>query len=163
MISIRRIPAIPKGINKFVTGKDIAVLSLNNPPVNSLNPALFSDLTNALKEIKQDKQISGLILKSSLSSVFSAGLDLSYVMIKPGETDPKGRLRAYFSSFQEIIREMLQSSMPTGVIVGYMALLILTVVPLQQEGLSFLSFAMSVSGWRVQRLSRWASARQRLD
>jgi 3,2-trans-enoyl-CoA isomerase len=118
MISISRIPVLSKGINKFVTGKNIAILSLNNPPVNSLNPTFFSDLSASLKEVRNDKNVSGLILKSSLSSVFSAGLDLSYVMIEPGEKDPRGRLTEYFSSFQEIIREMLSSPMPTASIIG---------------------------------------------
>jgi enoyl-CoA hydratase/carnithine racemase len=117
MISMRRIP-ITASINKFVTGKHVAVLSMNNPPVNSLNPAFFADFSSALKEVKEDPTVSGLIIKSDLKSVFSAGLDLSYVMIKPGEKDANKRLREYFNSFQNIIRDLLNNPIPTAAIIG---------------------------------------------
>lgn len=53
----------------------VAVISMGRPPVNSLNLELLTELTTTLNDVKKQK-CKGIILTSSLSSVFSAGLDI---------------------------------------------------------------------------------------
>nr|XP_003702020.1 PREDICTED: enoyl-CoA delta isomerase 1, mitochondrial-like isoform X1 [Megachile rotundata]XP_012137726.1 PREDICTED: enoyl-CoA delta isomerase 1, mitochondrial-like isoform X1 [Megachile rotundata]XP_012137727.1 PREDICTED: enoyl-CoA delta isomerase 1, mitochondrial-like isoform X1 [Megachile rotundata]XP_012137728.1 PREDICTED: enoyl-CoA delta isomerase 1, mitochondrial-like isoform X1 [Megachile rotundata] len=53
----------------------IATISMANPPVNSLSKELLNALNKSLMDVQQ-KQCSGVILTSSLPTVFSAGLDI---------------------------------------------------------------------------------------
>lgn len=53
----------------------IAVVSMNRAPVNSLNLELLTELTTTLNDIKKQKA-KGIIMTSSLATVFSAGLDI---------------------------------------------------------------------------------------
>ncbi|CAK9797047.1 Enoyl-CoA delta isomerase 1, mitochondrial [Anthophora quadrimaculata] len=61
-----------------VTHKDdtgIATISMAHPPVNSLNKELLNTLNTSLMDVQKQK-CKGVILSSSLSNVFSAGLDI---------------------------------------------------------------------------------------
>ncbi|CAK9833365.1 Enoyl-CoA delta isomerase 1, mitochondrial [Anthophora retusa] len=61
-----------------VTDKDdtgIATISMSHPPVNSLNKELLNTLNTSLMDVQKQKY-KGVILSSSLSNVFSAGLDI---------------------------------------------------------------------------------------
>ncbi|XP_043482302.1 enoyl-CoA delta isomerase 1, mitochondrial-like [Leptopilina heterotoma] len=53
----------------------IAVVSMNRAPVNSLNLELLTELTTTLNDVKKQKA-KGIIITSSLATVFSAGLDI---------------------------------------------------------------------------------------
>uniref|UniRef100_K1Q3R9 Enoyl-CoA delta isomerase 1, mitochondrial n=1 Tax=Magallana gigas TaxID=29159 RepID=K1Q3R9_MAGGI len=55
----------------------IAVLSMNKPPVNSLNLEFLTELNIALEKVENDKQCKGLIITSSIPKIFSAGLDIT--------------------------------------------------------------------------------------
>ncbi|KAK2586487.1 hypothetical protein KPH14_010754 [Odynerus spinipes] len=59
----------------------IHVVSMAKPPVNSLNLELLEDLKTSLEEAQKDK-CKGIILSSSLPTIFSAGLDIME-MYKP--------------------------------------------------------------------------------
>lgn len=113
MISLKRVP-LPgsrSSINKFVAelGTDVGVVSINSPPVNSLTPALISGLRNTIAEARKDRSLAGLIIQSEVASVFSAGLDLSYVRVKAGEPNARLRLKEYFESFQQVLKWVLLS------------------------------------------------------
>jgi len=57
------------------TGDDrISVVSLNRPPVNSLNLEFMEDIIAALDQVEKDSK--GMILTSANKSIFCAGLDL---------------------------------------------------------------------------------------
>ena len=53
----------------------IFVMSLNRPPVNSLGLEFINDILASLDRV--EKESKGLVLTSSLKSVFCAGLDLT--------------------------------------------------------------------------------------
>lgn len=72
----------------------IATVTMNRPPVNSLNLELLTDLVDAMKSVKKNKCL-GMILTSSSNSVFSAGLDIME-MYKPSEE----RLKNFWSTLQ---------------------------------------------------------------
>ncbi|KAG4066464.1 hypothetical protein HA402_007100 [Bradysia odoriphaga] len=54
----------------------IAVVTLNRPPVNSLNLELLKDISSTLDELESNKS-RGMILTSASKTVFSAGLDIT--------------------------------------------------------------------------------------
>ena len=72
----------------------IATVTMNRPPVNSLNLELLTGLVDAMKTVKKEKCL-GMILTSSSNSVFSAGLDIME-MYKPKEE----RLKEFWSTLQ---------------------------------------------------------------
>lgn len=72
----------------------IATVTMNRPPVNSLNLELLTDLIDSMDAVKKNKCL-GMILSSSSSSVFSAGLDIME-MYKPSEE----RLKKFWYTLQ---------------------------------------------------------------
>ncbi|XP_016964408.1 enoyl-CoA delta isomerase 1, mitochondrial [Drosophila biarmipes] len=85
----------------------IAILTMNRPPVNGLNLELLQDLKSSIDEIEDNKS-RGLILTSSSSTIFSAGLDI-LEMYKPD----KDRIRAFWTQLQETWLALYGSSVPT--------------------------------------------------
>ena len=67
---------------------EIAVLTLDKPPVNALFIDLFDAITRALEILEQDEQIRVVILTGG-EKIFSAGMDLKAV----GRADPEELLR----------------------------------------------------------------------
>ena len=76
--------------------KGIAVLSMGRGPVNSLNKEFIEELNSNLTSVATEAR--GLVLTSSLPSVFCAGLEITE-MHKP-DLD---RLRQFWSSLQVVI------------------------------------------------------------
>ncbi|EDW52320.1 enoyl-CoA delta isomerase 1, mitochondrial [Drosophila sechellia] len=85
----------------------IATLTMNRPPVNGLNLELLQDLKSSIDEIEGNKS-RGLILTSSSSTIFSAGLDI-LEMYKPN----KDRIRAFWTQLQDTWLALYGSSVPT--------------------------------------------------
>lgn len=84
-----------------------ATLTLNRPPVNSLNGELLTAISTKLDELAANKT-RGLILTSSSSTVFSAGLDITE-LYKP---TPE-RLKFFWSALQDVWLKLYGSSYPT--------------------------------------------------
>ena len=80
---------------------------MNRAPVNSLNLDLIKDLQKEL-ENAVDKKSKGIILTSSLPTVFSAGLDIME-MYKP---DMK-RCTEFWHALQELWLTLYGISVPT--------------------------------------------------
>ncbi|EDV58423.1 enoyl-CoA delta isomerase 1, mitochondrial [Drosophila erecta] len=85
----------------------IATLTMNRPPVNGLNLELLQDLKSSIDEVEGNKS-RGLILTSSSSTIFSAGLDI-LEMYKPD----KDRIRAFWTQLQDTWLALYGSSVPT--------------------------------------------------
>lgn len=85
----------------------IAVLTLNRPPVNSLNLELLTDIRNSIKDAESNK-CKGLILTSSSNTVFSAGLDF-LEMYQPKEE----RLKSFWTTLQSTWMTLYGSKIPT--------------------------------------------------
>jgi len=94
--------------------KKIAIVSLCRKPVNSLNLEFLQELTTTIKNLEQkrsssvsssssssgqveDGLIHGMVLKSGLKNIFSAGLDIRE-MYRP--TQP--RLSSFWTALQEL-------------------------------------------------------------
>ncbi|XP_059616498.1 enoyl-CoA delta isomerase 1, mitochondrial-like [Phlebotomus argentipes] len=85
----------------------IAVVTMNRPPVNSLNLDLLRELSSALDDVEKNKS-AGLILSSSSDTVFCAGLDIME-MYKP---DPE-RLKDFWTAVQDVWLKLFGSPFPT--------------------------------------------------
>ena len=57
----------------------IAIISLNRPPVNALSKRLLEELITALESLRQDDNVRVIIITSALEKVFCAGLDLEII------------------------------------------------------------------------------------
>ena len=86
--------------------KGIAVVSMGRGPVNSLNKEFIEELNSSLTSVASEAR--GLVLTSSLPSVFCAGLEITE-MHKP-DLD---RLRQFWSSLQVVTFYMLLYSTET--------------------------------------------------
>lgn len=75
----------------------IAWMSVNRPPVNSFNMPLSLELSSQFHQLTQSDHIHAIILKSSLSNVFSAGLDFKEMY---------GVSEQHLREFWRVVREM---------------------------------------------------------
>ena len=57
-------------------GKNIAVITLLNPPVNSLSGGVREGIQKGIEEVKNDSSIVGVIVQGS-NNTFCAGADIS--------------------------------------------------------------------------------------
>lgn len=85
----------------------ISVVTLNRPPVNSLNLELLKDIASTLDDLESSRS-RGMILTSSSKTVFSAGLDITE-MHNP---EPE-RLKAFWTAVQDVWLKLYGSSFPT--------------------------------------------------
>ena len=94
--------------NIVVTRDDqgVATFSMNKAPVNSLNMEFLQELSASLETTRQDS--TGLVLTSSLSSVFCAGLEITEMH----QPDP-ARLREFWRSLQSVWLQLYSYSLPT--------------------------------------------------
>lgn len=74
----------------------IATVTLNRPPVNSLNLELLQAISQTLDDLQNNKS-RGMILTSSSKNVFSAGLDIME-MYKPKVE----RMKEFWSTLQDV-------------------------------------------------------------
>ena len=103
--------------NKFVmverttaaSGKhSVAVISLNRPPVNSFNIAFAEEFSATLQGLEQSGSADAIIVRSSLPTVFSAGLDLNDLYNKP-----RPHLEEFWRHVQNIWLQLYASRLPT--------------------------------------------------
>ncbi|XP_045463697.1 enoyl-CoA delta isomerase 1, mitochondrial-like [Harmonia axyridis] len=94
-------------VDVVVDNLGIATVTLQNPPVNSLDLQLVSELSNTLISLEKDKS-RGLILKSFSDKVFSAGIDL-LELYKP----QKDRVKQFWTALQDCWINLYGFSAPT--------------------------------------------------
>ena len=70
---------------KVTRDRDVAVITLDNPPVNALSPGLLEDIQKATNAAANDPQVRAVVIIGG-GRVFSAGVDLQrFVRAAPGE------------------------------------------------------------------------------
>lgn len=89
-----------------------ATVTLNRPPVNSLNLELLTAFSETLDDLQNNKS-RGMILTSSSNSVFSAGLDIME-MYKPKQD----RMKQFWSTLQDVWFKLYGSPFPTVAVVN---------------------------------------------
>lgn len=61
----------------FKVVEKVAIILMNNPPVNALTPAFLDDFENVIEDIGQAGKIRSVLLASDCNDFFSAGDDIS--------------------------------------------------------------------------------------
>lgn len=89
-----------------------ATVTLNRPPVNSLNLELLTEFSETLDDLQNNKS-RGMILSSSSNSVFSAGLDIME-MYKPKQD----RMKQFWSTLQDVWFKLYGSPFPTVAVIN---------------------------------------------
>jgi len=95
-------------VNTEIDDANIATLTLNRPPVNSLSLEMCTAISNAIKEVESNKRVQGLVLTSSNPSTLCAGLDLTELH----NPDPE-RLPMFWKSFQQVFLDLYGSRLAT--------------------------------------------------
>lgn len=71
----------------------VATVTLDNPPVNTIDKALVTDMTEVVRSAREDRELRVLVLESANPEFFSAHADLKW-MFEPEElvtlADPDG-------------------------------------------------------------------------
>ncbi|XP_003396679.1 enoyl-CoA delta isomerase 1, mitochondrial isoform X1 [Bombus terrestris] len=91
-------------ISKNDTG--IATISMARSPVNNLNKELLNALNTSLMDVQKEK-CQGVILTSSLSNIFSAGLDINEMYNRTEE-----QLTEYWQTLQDTWLTLYNLEMP---------------------------------------------------
>lgn len=88
---------------------NVAILSLNRPPVNSLSMKMCQAISSAVKDCEEMPHIQGIVLASSSNpSILSAGLDLNELY----NPDPE-RLPKFWDSFQQLFIDLYGTRLAT--------------------------------------------------
>lgn len=83
---------------------NVATLTMNRLPVNSLSLEMCEAISSGIKEIEANPKVQGLVLASSSKSTFSAGLDLNELYNPDSD-----RLTAFWRSFQQVFLDLYGS------------------------------------------------------
>jgi len=92
-------------INTDING-DIAVISIDRPPVNAINPELVSHLTDAFDGFKSNDDINGVVLQGR-DGIFSAGLDITHLFPKDREY-----IENFWKEFSSLLVSMFSYEKP---------------------------------------------------
>ncbi|XP_003964435.1 enoyl-CoA delta isomerase 1, mitochondrial [Takifugu rubripes] len=84
----------------------VSIMTLQNPPVNSLSLDFLTEFCSALEKLEMDKSCRGVILTSGQPKVFSAGLDIMEMYGKSPE-----RCGEFWRAVQEMWLKLYSSNM----------------------------------------------------
>ncbi|TKS92413.1 Enoyl-CoA delta isomerase 1, mitochondrial [Collichthys lucidus] len=98
----------PKLKVDFNQSTGVAVMHMQNPPVNSLSLGFLTEFCIAVEKLEMDKSCRGLILTSSQPKVFSAGLDIMDMYGKSPE-----HCAEFWRAVQEMWLKLYSSNMVT--------------------------------------------------
>ncbi|WP_053362644.1 enoyl-CoA hydratase-related protein [Bacillus sp. FJAT-27251] len=65
----------------------IAVMEINRPPYNPLNPAVFEQMISFLEDLYRNEEVQVLVIKGSGEKAFSAGADITQFVPRLGKKD----------------------------------------------------------------------------
>jgi enoyl-CoA hydratase/carnithine racemase len=91
-------------------GSRIAIIRMNNKPVNALSMEMCKELSNAIKTVNEQQStsddaaapFSSIVISSSIPTIFSAGIDIKKELYQP---NPK-RLSEFWFSFQQLFLDI---------------------------------------------------------
>ena len=73
-------------INKYLDYQvinKVAEICLNRLPINAFNVNFLKKILSSLRAVNEDKDVSAVIIRSSIPDIFCAGLDLDILINKP--------------------------------------------------------------------------------
>nr|XP_046271773.1 enoyl-CoA delta isomerase 1, mitochondrial-like [Scatophagus argus] len=98
----------PKIKVDFDQKRGVALMRMQSPPVNSLSLDFLTEFCTATEKLEMDKSCRGLIITSSKTKAFSAGLDLKEMYRKSPE-----HYREFYKAVQEMWLKLYSSNMIT--------------------------------------------------
>ena len=103
---------------EYKVASKVAFTTLKNPPVNALSLTLLKQLSSTLDRVPLEA--SALMISSEFPNVFSAGLDIPFLLKKDAETDEdfETRLLNYINCFQECVKKLLLLDIPTATVIS---------------------------------------------
>jgi enoyl-CoA hydratase/carnithine racemase len=90
------------------TRDQVAIVRLDRPVTNALNLQLVHELAEALKGVKQDADVHGLVLASSNDKFFSIGFDIPQLFGLTGED-----FRSFYRAFNRMCLDLYTLPKPT--------------------------------------------------
>ena len=87
---------------------NVAMLTLNRPPVNSLSMEMCQAISAAVKDVEEFSNVEGVVLASSNPNILSAGLDLNELY-----NPDTNRLPDFWNSFQQLFIDLYGSRLAT--------------------------------------------------
>jgi len=93
-------------VESVVDPKGFTVISMNKGPVNSLNLEFLQEMKEAV--VSAERSSRGIVLTSSLPTIFSAGLEITE-MYKPD----KERLHSFWGALQDLFLALYGCKVPT--------------------------------------------------
>ena len=87
---------------------NVAMLTLNRPPVNSLSMEMCQAISAAVKDVEDNSNVEGVVLASSNPNILSAGLDLNELY-----NPDTNRLPDFWNSFQQLFIDLYGSRLAT--------------------------------------------------
>lgn len=92
------------GVN--ISGRS-ATVTINNPPINIITPALYQELVGLVAELKDDDSLTVIVFKSADPDFFIAHYDVSNILKFPTEGDAERNLElSDFHTMCERVRTM---------------------------------------------------------
>ena len=77
---------------------DVAIVTINNPPVNALAPAVLQGLLAAVEELKKDDAVRAVVLTGA-GRAFSGGADINeFQKITSGQKQSDGAFHAFLTA-----------------------------------------------------------------
>jgi len=86
----------------------VAILTLNNPPVNILTVDTLNAYGKEMRALDENKECRGVIVTSACEKAFSAGLDINVFC-----SGDRNRLKAYWKAMQELWYQTYQTRLAT--------------------------------------------------
>eukprot|EP00008_Paramoeba_atlantica_P006265 CAMPEP_0201490574 /NCGR_PEP_ID=MMETSP0151_2-20130828/26640_1 /ASSEMBLY_ACC=CAM_ASM_000257 /TAXON_ID=200890 /ORGANISM="Paramoeba atlantica, Strain 621/1 / CCAP 1560/9" /LENGTH=265 /DNA_ID=CAMNT_0047876575 /DNA_START=185 /DNA_END=982 /DNA_ORIENTATION=+ len=90
---------------------------MNSGPVNALNYGFLCELSELWKDLREDGNVRGVVLKSSFRNAFSAGLNLKEVF-EMSATNDRNQITQFFRTLDSAFRGMLLLPKPIVSVVG---------------------------------------------
>ena len=85
----------------------IATVTINNPPINIITPALYQELVGLVAELKDDDSLTVIVFKSADPDFFIAHYDVSNILKFPTEGDAERNFElSDFHTMCERVRTM---------------------------------------------------------
>ena len=74
---------------KVAITQNIANITINNPPINILTPALYQELVALVEELQADDALTVVVFKSADPDFFIAHYDVANILQFPTDGDPE--------------------------------------------------------------------------
>lgn len=88
---------------KYEIDRDVAVVTMNNPPANGMSQEFLFEIEDAVKRLNNEESARAVVIASACEGFFSAGADLEMLKEIGGDTlDMLPRAQAIFNAMEDV-------------------------------------------------------------